>query len=250
MDPTKRFSNRVEHYIKHRPGYPSEVIDLLQNDLDLTSSSVIADIGSGTGISTELFLRNGNVVYAVEPNPEMREAAEGRLQSYPTFHSINGSAEDTTLDSKSVDFIVAGQSFHWFDRKQCRAEFSRILQPGGWLVLIWNERRVKSAFEIDYEELLKEYATDYLKVDHRNITGEILSEFFATNPYTEKVFDYYQELDFDGLKGRLLSSSYVPTEGAAHDPMMQELQVIFRKHSRDGRILLGYDTRVFYGKLD
>ena len=249
MDPTKRFSSRVENYIKYRPGYPAALIDLFARELGLTPSSIIADIGSGTGISAEMFLRYGNTVYAVEPNREMREAAERLLGPDQHFHSVEGSAEATTLADSSVDFIVVAQAFHWFERNRAREEFCRILKPRGRLVLIWNERRVQSAFEIDYEKMLKEYATDYLQVDHRNTTDETLHDFFAANTFKTKLFDYYQDLDHDSLKGRLLSSSYVPLEGANHESMMRRFDEIFQKHSVGGRNILSYDTRVFYGTL-
>src|SRR5213595_654680 len=131
-DPTKRFSNRVENYIKYRPGYPDAVIDLLTEECRLTQQSIIADIGSGTGILSELFLKNGNSVFAIEPNAAMRRTAEDLLRKHPKFTSIDAAAEATTLDIASVDFVTAAQAFHWFDRKNARKEFARILKPEGW----------------------------------------------------------------------------------------------------------------------
>src|SRR4051794_38465761 len=169
-DPTKRFSSRVEDYIKYRPSYPVEILDLLKKSYGLTSLNVVADIGSGTGISTELFLSNGNPVVGVEPNNEMRIAAERLLKAFPNFHSVSGTAEATTLDSSSFDFIVSGQAFHWFNREQARKEFVRILKPEGWVVLIWNDRKTDSTpFLEAYEQLLKTYGTDYEKVNHKQI---------------------------------------------------------------------------------
>src|ERR1019366_5901844 len=136
---TTRFSSRVENYIKYRPGYPQAIVDLLSARCGLTSASVIADVGSGTGILTELMLRNGNKVFAVEPNRDMREAAERLLSQHPNFISVEGTAEVTRLNDASVDLIVAGQSFHWFDRVKTRQEFLRVLKPGGWVALIWND---------------------------------------------------------------------------------------------------------------
>src|SRR5262249_24618794 len=141
-DVTQRFSSRVENYIKYRPGYPKDVIETLQSECGLIPDSIIADVGSGTGILTEMFLRNGNVVYGIEPNREMREAAARLLKDYPRFRSLSAQAEETTLDDASVDFITAGQAFHWFDRKKTRVEFARILKPRGRVSLIWNERVV------------------------------------------------------------------------------------------------------------
>src|SRR6266481_5895551 len=165
MDPTQRFANRVENYLRYRPRYPREIVDLLKNECSLGPESVIADLGSGTGFLAEMFLANGNLVYGVEPNGEMREAGEGLLQDYPRFKSVNSLAEATGLAAQSVDFVTAGQAFHWFDRSKCRAEFKRILRPGGWVVLVWNDRRTDSTpFLRAYEQLLHTYATDYAHV--------------------------------------------------------------------------------------
>ena len=140
-DPTQRFTSRVEHYVRYRPSYPRDLLDLLETRCGLSSASVVADVGSGTGILSELFLENGNRVIGIEPNKEMREAAERRLRRHPRFTSVAGTAEATTLDDASADFVAAGQAFHWFDPERARTEFSRILKPGGWVVLAWNLRR-------------------------------------------------------------------------------------------------------------
>src|SRR5262249_44040345 len=143
-DPTRRFSSRVENYVRFRPGYPKEIITMLKSECGLNSQSVIVDIGSGTGKLTELFLENGNPVFGVEPNQDMREAGERLLKSFPNFKSVGATAEETTLPNACAEFIVAGQAFHWFDRARCRKEFGRILRPGGWAVLVWNDRKTQS----------------------------------------------------------------------------------------------------------
>lgn len=251
-NPTERFSNRVENYIKYRPGYPQAVIDLLKDECRLTASSVIADIGSGTGILSEMFLKNGNTVYAVEPNREMREAGERLLRAYPNFRSIDGSAETTTLDESSVDFITAGQAFHWFDRTRARREFLRILRPGGWTVFLWNERRTDTtAFLVAYEKMLLDYGTDYESVNHTNIDERVIADFFAPSRFHLKVFENRQVFDFEGLRGRLLSSSYVPEEGETnYSSMMEELERIFREHEVMGEVGFEYDTKIYYGQLE
>ena len=163
-DPTRRFSSRVDNYIKYRPGYPSAVIDTLASECGLTEQLIVADVGSGTGILSELFLKHGNPVFGVEPNREMREAGERRLKQYPNFTSVNGTAEATTLPDRSMDFITAGQAFHWFDRIQTRKEFTRILKGGGWVALIWNDRHIDtSPFLCAYEDLLRQYGIDYAR---------------------------------------------------------------------------------------
>lgn len=249
LDPTKRFSSRVENYTRYRPSYPKEIIDLLRDDCGLTKDSIIADIGSGTGKFTELFLENGNRVFGVEPNKEMREAGERLLKKFPHFSSIAATAEATALPNQSVDFVAAGQAFHWFHHEQCRAEFLRILKPNGWVVLVWNDRRSKTPFLIEYEKLLLEFATDYKQVSHRQIDAEKLRDFFRATPRLKSFF-YVQQLDFGGLKGRLLSSSYAPEAGQPrHEEMLETLKRIFEKHQQHGRVAMEYDTLVYYGRL-
>ncbi len=248
--PTARFSDRVENYVRYRPGYPPEVLDLLRAECGLQPSHVVADIASGTGVFTRMLLENGNPVFAVEPNAEMREAGVHQLELYPRLVSVAGTAEETTLRSASVDFVTAAQSAHWFDLPRARAEFVRILKPGGWCVLIWNERRTASTpFLRDYEQLLLTYSTDYKEVRHERTTA-IIHDFFAPARSEERAFDLRQQFDYEGTAGRLLSSSYAPLEGHPnYQPMMQELQRIFRAHAEDGQVEFEYNTRVFYGHL-
>src|SRR5688572_24438001 len=172
-DVTRRFSGRVDNYIRYRPGYPDAIVETLRDDCGLTADSIVADVGSGTGILTEMFLRHGNLVYGVEPNREMREAAERLLAGYDRFRSVAATAEDTTLADASADVITAGQAFHWFDRQRARAEFARILKPRGWVSLIWNVRSETTPFLTAYEQLLKVYATEYEQVDHRRIDESV-----------------------------------------------------------------------------
>ncbi len=249
-DPTRRFSSRVDNYVRYRPGYPKEILTLLKSECGLTNHSVIADIGSGTGKLTELFLQNGNPVFGVEPNREMREAGERLLKSFAQFTSIDATAEETSVPKASVDFVVAGQAFHWFDRAKCRAEFLRILKPGGWVVLIWNDRKTEATqFLREYEKLLQTYATDYAKVDHKNIDDEVVREFFGYAPMKAKI-PSAQQFDFAGLKGRLLSSSYAPDQGQpGHAEMLRDLEMIFNARQEYGRVEFAYDTVVYYGKL-
>ncbi|MGE0128873.1 MAG: class I SAM-dependent methyltransferase [Blastocatellales bacterium] len=250
-DVTQRFSGRVENYIKYRPGYPKAVIETLQSECGLTPDSVIADVGSGTGILTEMFLRNGNPVYGVEPNREMREAAERLLKNYPRFHSVAAKAEETALDGASVDFIVAGQAFHWFDREKTKAEFIRILKPRGWVALVWNERVVDTTpFLAAYEQLLKDYSTDYEQVDHRRIDAGVIRDFFGSDNFKLKQFENIQVFDYEGLKGRLLSSSYAPEAGHPnYEPMIAQLERIFQEYQREGRVDFEYVTLMYYGQF-
>ncbi len=247
---TTRFSDRVENYVRYRPGYPPEVLDLLRAECGLQPSHIVADIASGTGVFTRLLLENGNSVFAVEPNPEMREMGIHELEDYPRLVSVAGTAEETTLRSASVDFVTAAQAAHWFDLPRARAEFARILKPEGWCVLIWNERRhLQHTVPPRLRATVADYGTDYKEVRHERTTA-IIHEFFAPAACQERVFSLRQQFDYEGAAGRLLSSSYAPLEGHPnHAPMMQELQRIFRAHAMNNMVEFEYKTRVYYGHL-
>jgi len=255
---TSRFSDRVENYVRYRPGYPAQALVCLKKECGLDASHVVADIASGTGIWTRMLLENGNPVFAVEPNAEMRQAGERLLAEFPKFTSVDGTAEATTLHDASVDLVTAAQAAHWFDRQRARREFARILKPGGWLVLLWNERLTDGTpFLRDYEQLLLTYGTDYEEVRHERTTAAV-NEFFDPAPYDEQVFALRQEFEYAGLEGRLLSSSYAPGPGHPnHVPMLRELRRIFDAHadagthvnSAGGHVAFDYKTRVYFGHL-
>lgn len=246
----ERFSNRVANYVKFRPNYPAEVLNLFHDEMNLTKDSVIADVGSGTGISARIFLENGNTVYGVEPNAAMRAAAESFLQDFPKFKSVEGTSENTNLADNSVDFVIAAQAFHWFDAEKTRPEFKRILRDNGFVALIWNERQLDTNdFLIAYENLLKKFGTDYEKVRHDHLDKKIFEDFFKTD-FRQKTFLNAQTVDFEGLKGRILSSSYMPSEtDAAFVPMIIELQDIFAKYAESGKINILYNTNIFYTRI-
>jgi SAM-dependent methyltransferase len=250
-DPTKRFSSRVEDYIRYRPSYPAAVIHWLAAECGLKAHSRIADIGSGTGILSRLLLDFGCDVFAIEPNPDMRAGAERQLAAEPRFHSIDARAEATTLPGASVDFVTAGQSFHWFDAAAARAEFRRILKPGGWVVLIWNERLVTEGFLSEYEDLLRRLSTDYGRVDHRRIDSAEIARFFEHDSWRTASFPNHQDFNWDGIRGRLLSSSYAPLPGSTnYAPMMEELEAIFTKYRQERQVKLLYETKMYVGQLE
>ncbi len=248
---TERFSSRVKAYLKYRPHYPKEVIYALRERTGLRPNHIIADIGSGTGFSAELFLENGNFVYAIEPNAPMREAGEHYLANFKNFRSMDATAEATTLPDHCVDYIVAGQAFHWFKFDLAYAEFKRILKPGGWIVILWNDRETNTTpFLIDYEALLQEFGTDYNEINHRNIDSKKVGDFFRGASVIEMEFENIQRLDYDGVEGRLLSSSYVPNVGDAnYAPMLEELHTIFDRHASNGKIDIRYKTLLYAGHL-
>jgi SAM-dependent methyltransferase len=248
MDSTKRFSNRVDNYVRYRPGYPTAVFDLLREECELGETAVIADIGSGTGILSKLFLQNGCRVYGVEPNNEMRAAAEKLLRGYANFSSINGTAEATPLPNDCADFVTAGQAFHWFKPEQARAECRRILKPNGWAVLIWNTRDEDSPFMGAYETLLNRYAVRYQSVV-QTTSHPSIPRFFGNEPFIRE-FTNEQIFDWEGLLGRSLSSSYAPLPGHPnHEPLRSGLRQLFDTFEENGRLHFPYTTRVYYGRF-
>jgi SAM-dependent methyltransferase len=251
-DPTQRFSSRVENYARYRPGYPPELVTILETEGQLLPGDVVADIGSGTGKLAELFLRHGSRVVGVEPNPEMRRAGEERLARFSEFSSVAGRAEATNLDDRSVDLVVAGQAFHWFDPGPTRVEFSRVLRPAGRVMLVWNNRRIEATeFMSGYEQLLRDYGTDYARVNHQKLDESNVRQFFGPGGCRVRQLSYRQNLDLEGLRGRLLSSSYTPEpQQAGHAPMIEVLEKLFHRHAEHDCIELEYETKVFYGRLD
>jgi len=250
-DSTKRFSDRVENYIRYRPEYPAAVIPMLASQCGWTPEKVIADIGSGTGISSQLFLKAGNHVFGVEPNSPMREAAEKAFAGQPRFVSIDGTAEQTGLPPQSIDFTVAGQAFHWFDRSACHMEFERIMRSKGWLILMWNQRlQDTSPFLREYEALLASTHSDYQRVNHQQITDDMICDFYAPGKMEVWSTPNVQRFDREGLKGRALSSSYTPGEGIpGHEEFVASLNRLFDQFNEDGQVEFQYSTRVFYGRL-
>jgi len=248
-DNTKRFSDRVDNYVKYRPGYPDEVITYLQKEANLAGDTVVADIGSGTGIFTNLLLNKGYKVYAVEPNEAMQQAAKQQLGANENFIPVDGAAEATTLKANSVDLIVCAQAFHWFNDGRTHIEFKRILKHGGHAALIWNNRQADTGeFSKAYENLLKQDAIDYNKVNHRNINEIDFKGFFSNGEYKAVKFSNEQAFDEAGLMGRAFSSSYVPAENATGGKKFRQLlKALFDKYNKNGKVSFHYQTEVYFG---
>jgi SAM-dependent methyltransferase len=251
MDPVERFSDRVEDYVRYRPGYPRELLETLRGDCGLTKDAAIADIGCGPGNLAAVFLENGNTVFGVEPNEAMRAACGKALERFHGFNQFDGRAEATGLPSASVDFVVAGQAFHWFEPVAARAEFRRILKANGWVALVWNERaNGPSEFHDAYEAILVRNGVDYSKIRASRNDEDSIRAFFACGNLRRATFAHAQTFDFEGLKGRLLSSSYAPRRGhPAHEPMLRELRELFDRQQKGAYVQFPYETTMWYGRL-
>jgi SAM-dependent methyltransferase len=248
--PTERFSDRVDDYVRYRPGYPDEVVPVLERELGIRAGATrVVDIGSGTGISAELFVRRGYTVIGVEPNEAMRAASTKRFAGQPLFRTIAGSAEATTLPDGSADLVVAAQAFHWFDRARARPEIARILAPGGALALVWNDRHTSTTpFLRGYEDALRSWSIDYAKVNHQNLSPDEVTAFFGPGGCLVRTFEHHQDFDWEGLLGRAMSSSYVPLPGQpGHGELVARLRDLFDAHATNGLIRFEYDTKLYFG---
>lgn len=245
--PTERFSERVDNYIKYRPGYTPETVTHIADAAGLTPGAAIADIGSGTGILTRLLLDRHYTVYAVEPNGPMREAAEVSLQQYPDFHSVNGAAEATTLPDQSIDLITSATAFHWFDPLPTQAEFRRILKPGGHVALLWNIRRPDADdFSRAYEQLWAVQPDG----DKKDMGEADFRTFFRRGQYTTRSFPLTQTFDEEGLVGRSLSSSMAPPPGSeAEKVFCAQIRALFAQHQVQGVVTITYETKIYLGTV-
>ena len=249
--PTERFTETVQDYMKYRPSYPKAVLDTLIDECGLSKDKVIADIGSGTGLLAQLFLDNGNTVYGVEPNQAMREAGEAYLKRYPYFHSMVGSAEATGLSNKSIDFITVGTAFHWFDPEKTKREFQRIAKSNAWVLLVWNVRSTeKSALVSDYEDLIRQYGKDYSTSSAKKMDKVAMDRFFEPQSMRTASFENTQQFDWQGFKGRLLSTSYSLRAGdLGYEAMLAGLKTIFERYQKGGMVTFLYDTKLYYSPI-
>lgn len=249
-DSTQRFSSRVDDYVRYRPSYAEAAIGLLRARCGLSPGAAVADVGSGTGILTEQLLAHGARVFAVEPNDGMRGAAEARLGARPGFHSIAGAAEATSLAAESIDLYIAGQAFHWFAPEAARREALRVVKPGGFGALLWNEHPPEgSAFLAGYQALLLRYAAEFARIYASRSDEHAMREFFGGTMECA-TFANPQAYSFEALRGRLMSSSYTPEAGQPqHEPLMAGLRALFDAHVRDGVVEFPYRTLVYFAQL-
>lgn len=252
QDSKSRFSNRVEDYKRYRPSYPLEALQFIKDKCKVDVNYKIADIGSGTGISTKALLDSFQCnVYAVEPNENMRLEAESVLSENPLFHSVKGSAETTTLNDQSINMVTAFQAFHWFDKEEIKGEFRRILKEPRYVVLVWNDRITKgSKFLEGYESILQEMP-EYSKVNHTDIELQDIERFFNSSEMIYKEFPNSQKFDYEGLKGRFFSSSYTPSRGTPeYDQQIIKLHDLFKSTNVNGFIEFVYRTQVYIARFN
>lgn len=249
---TERFDNRADAYLRGRPSYPDQIVHQLQQAGALARDTVVVDLGVGTGLSAEPFLRSGYQVIGVEPNEKMRSAGDQYLREYERYRSVAGQAEATTLPAASAGLVIAGQAFHWFDVARVAAEVRRVLKPGGWAALIWNDRQsIGSEFLAGYEKLLLEHGIDYAKVTHRHVDETAIARFFAPAHAMLATFDNPRQLGRGDLLALARSASYLPAPGDhRHASMIAALNALFDVHQRDGNVTMMYRTRMHYARIN
>jgi len=242
-DPTERFSGRVGAYVKYRQGYPETLVPLVEKKGHLTTHSIIADVGCGTGLLAEAFLKRGYAAVGVEPNQEMRESAEQRLRCFSRFRSLPGSAEATGMEPGSVDLVAVGRAFHWFNTGRALAEFSRILKPGGSCAIVWNRRKA-SPFTGAYDAFLQTYCDDYREMrSAREQQRKLLEEA----GFCLVTLEHFESCTLEQLRGRILSLSVTPDpRHPKFETMLLAVDRLFREHEVQGQVRLEYDTLVYH----
>ncbi len=250
-DSKQRFSNRVTDYVSARPSYPKSLLDLLSAKIGFDSSWTVLDVGAGTGISSKLFLDNGNAVVAAEPNDAMRTAAEQWLANYPKYRSINSPAESIPLEDHSLNLIIAAQAFHWFDPVQFAKECRRLLNDRGSVAIIWNTFEHDSTpAAVEYHGILRSYSLDFEKIVNKWRQSDLLAQtWFTQESYSYSELRNDQTYDFDQMIARVASSSYMPSrDHPRFESMVDAYRKFHAEFASDGRVTLPCVCKVYLGR--
>lgn len=249
-NPEGRFTGLAENYAKFRPTYPKDSIDHVFKLCELGSDSLVVDVGCGTGISSRLFAERGVRVLGVEPNKDMRERAQAEAKqvdvtSVVSLEYVDGTAQKIPLSDGTADVVLAAQAFHWFDPENSLREFLRVLKPGGWVILVWNERDEADAFTRAYGDLLRTLPETASVELPRGTAGLALLESSLYEKATKTCFKNEQTVDCDGLIGRAFSASYAPKEPGMAAQFTEQLKKLFADSERNGHVILRYETSVY-----
>lgn len=237
----RRFDGRAEVYARYRERYdPEIVLPLLRKGCGLTPEWVIADLGAGTGMLSDVFLANGNRVIAIEPNAEMRDQCEREHQGESKLEIVDATAEATGLPDASVEMVAAGRALHWFKLDDAVREFRRILKPGGWLVIVASGRdEAGTPANVALRELLESFMSPELNASRMKSVYEQAHTLFAEGEwFHEEVFGEML-LSWEALRGLAMSGSMSPVG----DPVKLEafdagLGKIFDEFQQDGAVRL------------
>ncbi len=244
-------SERIENYLRYQPGYPKKLLNFLYEEVGFLRESVIADIGSGTGILTRLLLERGSRVVAIESDHQMRDIAERLLNDeFQRFVSLNATAENTTLSDESVNYIVCAHSLNSLNIDKCRDEFFRIIKPSGAVVFLYNRLDQEEGFLKEHQSLLNQYRVYPEKNFSRELSENEIFRFYASATYNHFSFPNRQSLDFEGARAILLSDSSLPEQGEdGYNDMLEELYNIFERYNQNRKVFINYTTEAYIGVL-
>jgi SAM-dependent methyltransferase len=241
-----RFDGLAAVYSAYRPTYPPAVVEFVEKELSVLPSARIIDVGSGTGISAELFLKAGYAVTCVEPGADMFARATANLSHYPLARFVQSRAESTGLPDADADLVLAGHSFHWFDVAACRREFARILKPGGWVALLWNSRDERDAFTREYYERIEPFASEHPHLDPA--ANESRARSLFGNDYRVQRFPNPARWSLSELLGFVFSASYLPKrETAEGGVLIAEVEQLFARYATGGKISFAFVSEIYYG---
>lgn len=243
------FSGRVADYSAFRPDYPDSLFDTLKTFAPPAPDVTVADVGAGTGLLTQGLLRHGYRVTAIEPNTQMRQAADERLGTCPGYHSTSGLAESLPFDSESVGLITAAQAFHWFDVERARVEFLRVLDARGQVAIIWNDRTLDDPLNAALDEMFDRYGSVKRAGLRAHDDRSAASRLFAGSAPRELAFPHAQRLDRQGLLGLVFSRSYVPARDTdAGRRVAAEVGTMFDRFAQAGMAEVRYRTGAMVGR--
>lgn len=200
------FDRGAAAYERGRPGYPTEVVDLLASELGIGPGRTVVDLAAGTGKFTRLLPATGASVIAVEPVAGMRAEL---VRLLPDIEVLDGTAEDLPLPDASVDALTVAQSFHWFDAPAALGEINRVLGAGGGLALIWNVRDGRVPWVAQLSEIIHWHRHEVSAYEDRIDWAAMVAATGRFSPLQKRQLFHEQEHDLDTLLDRVSSVSYI-----------------------------------------
>jgi ubiquinone/menaquinone biosynthesis C-methylase UbiE len=230
------FASVADAYDRARPSYPREAVEWLTGRLATT----VVELGSGTGKLTDGLLALGHDVLATDPLDEMLDHLRRR---HPDLRVVKATAEAIPAATRSVDTVVAAQSFHWFDQQQALREAARVLKPEGRIALVWNQRDERIPWVRKLGTLLGSQEQDASNTDPTEVL--VASKLFGY--VQQETFRFWQPLRRDELRDLALSRSNIAVmDPMARERLLRKVDELFEQYDSgpDG-LLLPYLTRCY-----